>query len=143
MSDKVDISMIGDKDLERKLQRLDIQLQRSIVRTSMRQAMRQVRDEARNLVDVNTGRLRKSIKQKQRTRRGVTRSQIVTGTRGELGIPASARGYYPAALEYGYKRAGRHIAPRSFMRRALYNKKSRVLAEMAAHIRRKIDGVVR
>lgn len=143
MSDKVDISMVGNKELERKLHRLDIQLQRKIVRGSMRKAMRQVRDEARNLAPVRTGRLQRSIKQQQRTRRGVTRASIVTGERRELGIPANARGYYPAALEYGYRRNGRHIPGRSFMRRALYSKRSGVLRDLADDINRGIMREVR
>lgn len=115
--------MLGDKQLQKDLKNLDIKLQRKIVRSSISKAMLPVRNKAKQLVPVDSGALRDSIKRKNKTRRGVSRSRIVTGTKFELGIPADAKGYYPAAIEYGT----RDQPARSFLRRALTDLKSSVL----------------
>jgi len=72
---------------------------------------------------VKSGKLKASIKRINRTRRGISRSKIVTGGRTELGIPADAKGYYPAAIEYG----SRNQAAKPFMRKALSDLKESVL----------------
>lgn len=123
MTDYIDVSMFGDKKLQRKLGRLVIQTQRKIVRGAMRKSMKPVKDRAQSLAPVKTSRLRNSIHQKQRTKKGITRAFVSTGTREDLGIKPNAKGYYPAVIEYGT----RTQAAKSYLRRALGEMKTKVI----------------
>ena len=130
MSDFIDISIVGDKKLQRKLSRIALAAQRKIVRQSINRAMLPVRDRARQYVPVDTGRLKASIKRVSRTRRGVSASRIITGGKAELGIPVNAKGYYPAAIEYG----SRHQPAQSFLRRAMTELKNSTLRKTGEFI---------
>ena len=130
MSDYIDITFLGDAELQRKLKRIAFQAQRKIVRAALRKSMKQVKDRAQALVPVDSGLLRNSIHQKSRTKRGISRAFVATGTRDQLGIPSDAKGYYPAVIEYGT----RTRAPKSYLRRALQEKKSAVLSKAASDI---------
>lgn len=130
MSDFIDITFLGDAELQRKLKRIAIQAQRKVVRAALRKSMKQVKDRAQALVPVDSGRLRDSIHQKSRTKRGISRAFVATGTRVQLGIPSDAKGFYPAVIEYGT----RTRSPRSYLRRALQEKKSAVLSKAASDI---------
>ena len=130
MSDYIDITFLGDAELQRKLKRIAFQAQRKIVRAALRKSMKQVKDRAQALVPVDSGLLRNSIHQKSRTKRGISRAYVATGTREQLGIPPAAKGYYPAFIEYGT----RTRAPKSYLRRALQEKKSAVISKAAADI---------
>lgn len=123
MSDFIDISIIGNKKLQSRIKRLDFAIQKKIVRQSINRAMLPVRDRAKQYVPVDTGRLRDSIKRVSRTRRGKSSARVVTGTKQQLGIPSSAKGYYPAAIEYG----SRYQQAQSFLRRAMTELKSATL----------------
>lgn len=140
MSDRfIDISITGDKELQKKLARLDFALQRTIVRQSARLAMKPVKDRAQSLVPVDSGQLKQSIKVMSKTRRGISRISVVTGTRPELGIDPDQKGYYPAALEFGYKALnGRFIAPKSFLRKALSDLQESVKNDLGQKINAKI-----
>lgn len=135
MSDYIDITFLGDKKLQAKLARLAIQSQRKIVRTAMRKAMKPVKERAQALVPVDSGALRDSIRQKSRTKRGISRAFVSTGTREELGIPSDAKGFYPAVIEYGT----RTRPAKPYLRRALQEKRTGVLSEMAADVGRAIE----
>ena len=130
MSDYIDITFLGDAELQRKLKRIAFQAQRKIVRAALRKSMKQVKDRAQALVPVDSGLLRNSIHQKSRTKRGISRAYVATGTREQLGIPSDAKAYYPAVIEYGT----RTRAPKSYLRRALQEKKSAVISKAAADI---------
>lgn len=130
MSDYIDISFLGDAELQRKLKRIALQAQRKVVRAALRKSMKQVKERAQALVPVDSGRLRDSIHQKSRTKRGISRAFVATGTRQELGIPSDAKGFYPAVIEYGT----RTRSPQSYLRRALQEKRSAVLSKAASDI---------
>lgn len=136
MADKfIDISITGDKKLQRQLGKLDFALQRKIVRAAARKAMAPVRDRAKSYVPRETGELQKSIKIRSRTRRGISRIQVVTGTREQLGIDSNTPGYYPAAVEFGYtSTGGKQIAARPFLRRALGELKQVVITHFGAMV---------
>lgn len=135
MTDFIDISFVGDDDLQRQLKRIAIQAQRKIVRAAMRKSMKSVKERAQALVPVDSGRLRDSIHQKSRTKRGITRVFVSTGTRQELGIPSDAKGFYPAVIEYGT----RTRAAYSYLRRALHEKRGTVLKAVASDIGKGIE----
>lgn len=122
----MDISILGDKKLQRKLKRMDTQLQKKIVRKSMQDAMKPVKSAAKAYAPVDRGLLKRSIRTKSKSKRGTIRVSITTGTRDQLGIPATAKGYYPAAIEYGTRKQ----PAKPYMRRALTNKKTTILDDV-------------
>ena len=130
MSDFIDISFVGGWELQQKLKRLEIQLQRKIVRGAMRKAMKPVLASAKSFVAVDQGWLKSSLHIKSRTRKGRTKVYVATGTREDLGIPSDAKGYYPAVLEYGT----RTRAPQSYLRRAMAQHKTDVISNMRSDI---------
>ena len=135
MPDFIDISMVGEKELQKKLSKHDLKQQKKIVRSSEAKAMLPVRNKANALCPTDTGKLKSTIKRKNKTRRGISRSKIVTGKRSELGIPPGTKGYYPAAIEYGYTmKNGKFIPAKSFMRQALSDLKGDVLKNVGRFI---------
>lgn len=147
----VDISLLGDKALERKLRRLEVKAQRTIVRQALREAAKIVAAAARDLVPVKTGALKRSIivralgtarlKAGSRRSRSELGSEVRTGTRAKLGIPPDYPWYYPASVEYGFTTSRGQVVPaHPYMRPALDNN----LARIVASIRRDIAaGIIR
>ena len=105
----VDISLLGDKALSKKLRRLETKVQKKIVRKALRAGARPILASAKALVPYSEGLRRRSGKHLRDTlklralkaRKGRFGVQVLTGTREELGIAANESGYYPLSLEYG------------------------------------------
>lgn len=119
-----DLEVKGQRRLNKKLNRMSTGLARKIVRPAMKEALEPVVSAAKTFAPVDSGRMQKFIKpfvQNSRSR-GIT-GAVRTGTRKQLRIPANARYYYPAAIEYGT----RNTPPRSFLRRALGSKRREAL----------------
>lgn len=153
----IDISLLGDREAERKLHRLDVALQRKIVRAALRLGARPVRDEAKRLAPVLTGKMRDTITIKAlRARRGNFGVQVQTGTRAQLGIEPNDPYYYPAAVEFGHAGPGHGLTPKErrrkrrveaskeipanpFMRPALDNKAGEAKSAIAGAIRTGIE----
>lgn len=134
MTDFVDISMLGDKKLQRKLKKIEIQAQRKYVRAGMRKGMTPVKNKAKTLAPIDRGRLRNSIKIRSKSKGGISTVRVTTGTRKDLGIPGYVRWFYPAAIEYGYRKNGRYYPARSFMRKALSDLRHTVIKKTGEHI---------
>lgn len=107
----VDISIVGDKALQRKLKRLAGKVQRKVVRVALRKAARRIRERIiQNVsgapVGVITGEYRAAWKSsKVRAgggKRGLIRLGIAFPSREILGIAPEDKSYYPAAIEYGH-----------------------------------------
>ena len=130
MSSFVSISVLGDKKLQKKLKQLDIKLQKKIVRNAINRAILPVRNKAKALAPVDSGLLKRSIKRKTGVKKGIARARIITGTRFDLNIPFDAKGYYPAAIEYGTQ----DQPARSFMRAAITALRSHVLKKTGDYI---------
>ncbi len=107
---RVDISVLGDKELSAKLNRLAGKRAKSIVRSALRKAAKRTKSRiVQNLsgspVGVVTGRTRAAF---AATKIGAVRNRalIIQGvklpTREALGIPSGDRNYYPNAIEYGH-----------------------------------------
>ena len=113
----VDISVFGDKQLQRALKALPINVEKKVVRQALRKAAKPVLDTAKSLVPVKTGALKKSLKLRalRKQKRGQFGVQVMTGTREQLGIAADDPYYYPMAVEVGTAKAPAH----PFMRPAL------------------------
>jgi hypothetical protein len=138
----VDVSFIGDRELERKLRTLAGPMQRKIVRAALREsAKRTLPRVISNLsgepVGVRTGTLRAAFAAQKvragRSRRGI-RLGITFPTRDELGIAPDDPYFYPAAVEYGHS----GVAARPFLRPAVDNHRSAELSAIGAFISRRI-----
>jgi HK97 gp10 family phage protein len=137
MTDFIDISFLGEQRLQRQLRALDIKLQRKIVRGAMRKAMRPVLKAARNKVPFDQGWLKSSLHIKSRTRKGVTKLYVATGTREKLQIDADEKAFYPAVLEFGTFE-NRAIA-KPYLRPAITENKTQVIEIMRKDIAKGIE----
>lgn len=142
MAKTIDIRVLGDRELQRKLNRVVDKVQKKIVRHALREGGRPVLANAQAKVPTGEGRLKASLKLRaRRARRGEFGVEVRTGTRQELGIPASATGYYPASIEYGWThaRSGLPIPARSYMRAAADEQRVRALGIIGREIGRGIE----
>lgn len=104
MAAVVDIRVIGDKRLARKLKRLDGAVQRDIVRKALRKAARPVLQEAQALAPVKTGTLQSSLIIRAFRGRGRAVGVVVqTRNREFFGIAPDDPYFYPAVVEYRHK----------------------------------------
>ena len=135
MAAAVDISMIGDKALQRKFAKLTPAIQKKIARKSFRKAAKLIKASARAKVSVESGALKRGIAVKsakrKRGRGGQIGIAVVTPTREKLGIDASYPWYYPAVIEYGSK----NHAARPYLRPALDSNRRRALALIGDDLR--------
>lgn len=125
---RFDVSVLGDRELDRTLEALGPKVERRLLAKSMPGAFGITLRAVVRAVPVDTGRLRSSIRMAPgRHRKGLLQFRIFTGTREELGIDRVVRrrdivtgdmrsiqmrgkGYYPIAVEYGYVRGGTRVA---------------------------------
>ena len=140
----VDISLLGDKELQRKLQRLPYALQKKIVRPSLRAAARPMLATAKATCPEDEGKLKKALKlhamkSRRRDQFGIV---VDTGTREKLGIPADETSYYPMSVEFGH--GGPHPAPaHPFLRPAFDTNKERAKRIIAREIGQRITAEAR
>lgn len=147
----IDISLLGNKELERALSQLPDRIQRKVVRQSLRKSAKRVNTYVvRNLsgipVSPDSGKwLAAQAAQKpkaaKRSRRGV-RIEVGYPTREELGVPAKAKYFYPTAVEYGTHktRKGRGPLPAfAPVRRAVNENTDKEHRLMAAEIGKGIE----
>jgi len=133
----VDISVFGDKRLERALRELPVRIQNKVARKALRAGAKVIGDEARARVAVSSERtrpgrhLRDTIKVRAMKRsRAKFGFNVQTGRRIELGIPPDEKSYYPFSLEYGTAKA----AAQPYMRPALETKGPPALARIKQQI---------
>jgi len=135
----IDISLLGDKELERKLAGLADKLQRKVVRTALHKTLNKIvkKEIVRRLsghpVQSKTGRLRAAMKRGRvrssagrKARRTIARA-IPLPPREELGIDPDDKFYYPAAVEYGHG----NVPPKSFLRAAVDDNEERIKKHLA------------
>lgn len=110
----VDISMVGDKEVERMFAQLPDASQKKVVRPAFRKSAK--RTKARIVTNLSghpvtpqSGKLLAAMKRvkiramkRSRARVGVV---VPLPTREEVGISPEDKHYYPAAVEYGHSRA--------------------------------------
>jgi len=137
----IDIRLLGDKQLQRKLTNLELAVQKKIVRKALRAGAKPMLATAKAKVNVDTGALKANIKIKalKRSRRGSFGVQVTTPPREKLGIAADDPGYYPAILEYGS--ATNRAQP--FLRPAFDDNRSRSLDVVKETIASGVRGAVR
>lgn len=126
----IDISMIGDKELERKLAKLATPAsQKRAVRPALRKSTKRLKAHVvANLsglvVQPDTGRwLRAAIAAKVKAikrSRGEIGTAFAMPTREALGIAPGDESYYPASVEYGHPAPGReHASAKAPIRQAV------------------------
>lgn len=128
----IDIRLLGDKELQKNLRKIDITLQRRIMKQALKRAAGPVLAEAKTRVPTRTYKLYESLKIRVFSRKGAPMAVVETGTRAELGIPASEKFFYPAVVEYKHK---------SYLRAALDASRAEVLNIMRATIKAGIESV--
>lgn len=144
----VDIRALGDKDLQAKLKRVEVAMQKRIVSAALRSSAARARKRVMlnlsgKVLRVRTGRTKAAFKsQKVKSfpgaRAGLIRWGIALPTREELGIPPRGMPggdhYYPFALEYGSPRRAAH----PFMRPAIDNHKQDEINKISNDIARRL-----
>lgn len=143
---RIDISVLGDKKLSKKLTKLAPVVQKKVMRRAMRDAMKLVKKRAdANLAGVSPGatgsgrlaELGTMVKAKspgQRIQRGLIRVYLLLPFRDQLDIPEDSPWYYPAFLEFG----GTFTAPQSMIRNALDNNSAAIFRLIRFKLRKGI-----
>lgn len=148
----VDISLIGDAELQAALRELVPAVQRKIVRKGLRVAgnihLKAAKAAAQNYSKGTEGRVDDPFMPKvakllklrslKRSRKGFG-VQIVTPTREELGLPPERKGYPPAHIELGTAKT----PALPFMRWAFDQNEPRMTEAIADSVREGIDEVWR
>jgi hypothetical protein len=141
----LDISVLGDKELDAQLRRLAGQGRSRIFGASAKKAMRPVLLDVRKRTPVLTGALKKGWKFGQvktmsaRRSGGYVGARIVFPRRKDIGIAADAKGYYPASLEFGFEhRSGKKIPAVMMVRKALYGNRTIVFNTLKTELRTRI-----
>lgn len=123
-----DIKLFGDKELARALGRLADVLQKKIVKKAFRSSLERVKNKvllnmSGGAVEERTGAMVNAFERiNPRVRVEKDGSLVVSmklPTRAQIGIEADAKGYYPAALEYGVKRGPHQFAAKRMIRDAV------------------------
>lgn len=135
MAKAFSIKILGDKKLQKKLDKLSKRVQGPLIKDAARAAMEPVKDLARAHAPVLTGSLKKSIGIGTFSRKGRIGAVVRTGTRRQLKIPPEAPYYYPAAIEYGTRK----LTANPFMRSALFARKGKALNIFRSYLKRVLE----
>lgn len=124
MAKFINISFLGDKGLQRALNRIEHKVAKRIVRKALRAETKLAIMEVAKRTPVDEGNLKWAIlNSKPRPSRGKFKGDFGTAfvwpTREEVGISPDDKGYYPMHLEFGYTHAGgTAVAARPYVRPA-------------------------
>lgn len=128
---QVDVSVLGDKALERQLAALPPKVQKAAARTAFRKAARIVRRDAINRAPRDTGQLANSIRIRANKGRKQIGVRVVTGFR----LPDGRASFTELGTRY---QEGQR-----YLRDALDSNREAILARLATDFRDAIDDVVR
>jgi len=128
----VSILMLGDLELQKKLQALPDKLEKQIVKKAIRKAMKPILERARQLAPKDTGRMAATLRivTLRSRQRGKFGMQVVSGTKPDLGIAAGSKWYYPAHVELGTRK----MPARSYLRAAMDSLRESTLEKIKAEI---------
>lgn len=112
----------GLHDVDRKFRKLSKSVQKKVMRRMVRESAKVLRERIRVNTPVDTGALKRGLRVrsvKGAAKRGEIAVGVFTPERAKLGIGVDG-GYYPAAIEYGYRhnKSGERIPANPFMRRS-------------------------
>lgn len=144
-NNRFDISMLGVPELTRALAALPANLERKVLTKALRRAGKYYLTLAKARVPRDEGRWASTLKVRAlKRRKGRVGVAIRVGTRTELGIDPTQRGFYPAHQEFGHRdRAGVHHPPLSPMRISLRTGESAILGIVRQELEAGIAAVVR
>lgn len=124
---RFDITMLNAPELVRALEALPDNLERKVLQRAMRDSASFLLPLARARAPKRTGATAHTLFVRAMPRRkGRVGYLLLTGTRADLGIPADAPYYYPAAAEFGTRRQ----PPRPWLRPTLQGAREALLAVM-------------
>lgn len=115
-----DISLLGDKELSRKLDLLPKKVQRTLLGRALKIGGKLLKPKVIAAVPVDTG-LLKQMMEKQNfkvykaKRRGDIRMGMPMPTRDQMGIAPGGKWYYPAHVEYGHG----NVPAKSYIRKPI------------------------
>lgn len=132
--------LIGDKALIKRISHLRKNVRNKILRPAFAAGVRPVRDEAKQLVSVRSGAMKKAIRSQAKAgRKGVYAKVYVSKS---ITVDVDGKPYNPGAIahivEFGSKKAPAH----PFLRPAANNKKHAFMQRATAVATRKLDEVV-
>lgn len=131
MAKLIDVSVFGGPALAKAFGKLPSNVQRKIFRTIARDVGKDIQNDAKGKVDVDEGKLKKSIKvratKRSRTSVGI---EVTTGSRAALDIPPEDEYYYPATIELGNSK----VSPQSFLRYSLERNREKGTKKIAKAI---------
>lgn len=134
---------VGDKKLQRALNKLQKGMQAKFVRKAMRESTKVIQREAIQLVSRRQGENRSGRRIKVRVakkrKRGEMKFVIMSAPRKLIGIGPSEDVYYPAIQEYGS--VARGITPLEGMQTALKNKEGAAVREFGTVLWKQIRAV--
>ena len=145
-----DISVLGQRELERRLRSLDYKMQGKAVRPALRNSAKRAKERiVHNLnndrVQRQTGTLINAFaaqKPVSANRRGQVRVGVPLPDRSSLGKKAEP-GYYPTAVEYGHvSNLGGRVPAYPYIRPAIDEHRDAEFAAIAKDIRAGIDRLV-
>ncbi len=143
MALEFDLKVLGSRELENKLGALPMRAQNRVMKRVLRATVARLQNEvllnlSGRVVDERTGRLVNAIEaQKPKVVRNNERGLVMglrLPARGELGIDAKAKGYYPTALEYDVR-----LGPLMPIRKAVNAVAEDALDRMAGQIAEGIE----
>ena len=120
----VDITLLGDKRLERMFREIPDKAQRTVVRSALRRVAKKVHAETMSRVPVKTGKLKAALAAENKPRLKTFPKAVVyylnLPRRDLLGIAPDYPWYYPTHVEYGFVRQdGVTVPPHSYIRAAV------------------------
>ncbi len=127
------ITMLGDKKLAKDLKRLEIKMQKRIVKKAINRGAIMLRNAVRAAAPVGkTGNLKKYIHKItfSSARSGLLGARVQPGKREQMGIAASDPYYYPAIVEYKFK---------SYLRATLDTLRNTILEKVRQEIKRGVE----
>lgn len=137
MAADFDISLFGDKQLQKKFKGLEKKIQKKILSKALRNAAKVVQASAKSKVPVDTGNLKRNIivrKEKLKASKGI--GIVVTiGSRAKLGIDANDKSFYPAAVELGTK----NKSAQPYLRPAIQENRSRLIQQIGRELGKGIE----
>lgn len=148
----IDISVTGDKELQRLLDDLEKRDARRIVKAATKDGAKYLHQQVLRAIPVHSGvllalmsRFAKTVVSIKKNRRGFFGYAIQTPPRSDFpadhpGVQKSSE-YYPAHLEYGRKDGS--VAPHPYIRNTTEEARQPVLAILAQSIRRRINALAR
>jgi len=127
------------QDMLKELQKLPEKVQKRVVNGAVRASAKPIIQEARALVPVKTGNLRKSIGVTKRRQKGTIVEYDVSPRKG-----GKYDGFYGQFVEFGHSivRKGKvvgHAAPHPFMRPAFENKAEESIEAFRNYMRQRLD----